>query len=64
MWYSRGGEPPASAEQVIGRRVLQVLAKSVPCDGSAGDNQCSLRLFPVFPARKLEGPSPTRTVRQ
>ena len=40
-----------------------MLAKPIPRDGSAGDNQCSLRFFPVFPDRKLEGMSPTRTVR-
>ncbi len=39
-----GGERPASAEQAItGGADDQALAKSVPCDGSAGDNQCSLR---------------------
>ena len=30
-------------------RAGQVLAKSVPCDGSVGDNQCSLRFFQSFP---------------
>ncbi len=56
MWSSRGGEPPANAWQAITDGVGQSLAKSVPCHRGTGDNHFSLRLFPVFPARKLEGP--------
>ena len=44
------GELAASAGQAFTGGAGQVLAKPVPCGGSAGDNQCSLRFFPVFPA--------------
>ena len=55
-------EPPASAERAIAAGAGQVLAGTVPCDGSAGDNQCSLRFLPVFP-QKAGGyvPDPDRS---
>ena len=55
-------ELPASAERAITVGEGQVLAGTVPCDGSADDNQCSLRFLPVFP-QKAGGsvPDPDRS---
>ncbi len=55
-------ELPASVERAITAGEGQVLAGTVPCDRSAGDNQCSLRFLPVFP-QKAGGsvPDPDRS---
>ena len=55
-------ELPASTERAFTVGAGQVLAVTVPCGGSGGDNQCSLRFLPVFP-QKAGGsvPDPDRS---